>query len=51
MSFILFKLAGISQGIMGRVRDGTAAGVNAEETGMRARLLAESAWDLVKDRT
>jgi len=25
--------------------------VNAEETGMRARLLAESAWDLVKDRT
>ena len=51
MSFNLFKLAGISQGIMGRVRDGTAAGVNAEETGMRARLLAESAWDLVKDRT
>ena len=51
MSFNLFKLAGISQGIIGRVRDGTAAGVNAEETGMRARLLAESAWDLVKDRT
>jgi len=51
MAFKGYEWAGKSQGIRGRERDGTAAGVNAEETGMRARLLAESAWDIVKDRT
>jgi aminoglycoside phosphotransferase (APT) family kinase protein len=47
LSFALFRLAAISQGIMGRVRDGTAAGADAAERGARAPLLAQVAWELV----
>jgi len=46
--FNIFKLAGILQGIMGRVRDGTAASKHAEERGNMVMPLAESAWDLVE---
>jgi aminoglycoside phosphotransferase (APT) family kinase protein len=46
--FNIFKLAGILQGIMGRVRDGTAASKHAEERGNQVAPLAEAAWDLVK---
>ena len=46
--FNIFKLAGILQGIMGRVRDGTAASKHAEERGNQVAPLAETAWDLVE---
>jgi len=46
--FNFFKLAGILQGIMGRVRDGTAASKHAEDRGDQVIPLAESAWDLVE---
>ena len=44
----IFKLAGILQGIMGRVRDGTAASKHAEDRGSQVAPLAEAAWDLVE---
>ena len=46
--FNFFKLAGILQGIMGRVRDGTAASKHAEDRGDQVIPLAEAAWDLVE---
>ena len=46
--FNIFKLAGILQGIMGRVRDGTAASKHAEERVNQVAPLAEAAWDLVE---
>ena len=46
--FNIFKLAGILQGIMGRVRDGTAASKHAEERSDQIVPLADAAWDLVK---
>jgi aminoglycoside phosphotransferase (APT) family kinase protein len=46
----LFRAAGISQGILGRVRDGTAASLRAEQVGKAARQLAETAWRLVEER-
>ncbi len=39
-----FRLAGICQGIVGRVRDGTAKGARASAMAERVPLLAESAW-------
>ena len=47
VAFSIFRIAAISQGIMGRVRDGTAAGEDAAERGARAPELAQVAWDLV----
>jgi aminoglycoside phosphotransferase (APT) family kinase protein len=44
VAFAMFRLVAISQGIMGRVRDGTAAGADAAERGARAPLLAQVAW-------
>ena len=46
--FNIFKLAGILQGIMGRVRDGTAASKHAEDRGNQVAPLAKTAWDLVE---
>ena len=46
--FNFFKLAGILQGILGRVRDGTAASKHAEDRGDQVIPLAEGAWDLVE---
>ena len=46
--FNIFKLAGILQGIMGRVRDGTAASKHAKERGNQVAPLAKAAWDLVE---
>jgi len=40
----MFRLAGILQGIMGRVKDGTAASAYAMEQGKRARPMAEAGW-------
>ncbi len=41
---IFFRLAGILQGIVGRVRDGTAANANAAANAGAVRPLAERAW-------
>ena len=42
------KVAGILQGIIGRVRDGTAASKHAEDRADQVRPLAEAAWSLVE---
>lgn len=47
VAFALFRLAAICQGIMGRVRDGTASDPNARRRGERARPLAEAGWAVV----
>jgi aminoglycoside phosphotransferase (APT) family kinase protein len=47
VAFALFRLAAICQGIMGRVRDGTASDPDARRRGERARPLAEAAWAVV----
>jgi aminoglycoside phosphotransferase (APT) family kinase protein len=48
MAYNMFRLAGICQGIMGRVVDGTAASEHAIESGKRARPLAEAGWRQVE---
>jgi aminoglycoside phosphotransferase (APT) family kinase protein len=47
VAFALFRLAAICQGIMGRVRDGTANDPNARRRGERARPLAQAGWAVV----
>jgi len=44
LSYNFFRLAGILQGIVGRVRDGTAASEHAEDRADRVRPLAEAGW-------
>ena len=44
LAYNMFRLAGILQGIMGRVKDGTAASAHAMEQGKRARSMAEAGW-------
>lgn len=44
LSFCLFRVAGIRQGIMKRVVDGNAANPHAREAGALARPVAELAW-------
>jgi aminoglycoside phosphotransferase (APT) family kinase protein len=44
LAYNSFRLAGILQGIVGRVRDGTANSPNAEATAARVPSLAEAAW-------
>ncbi len=48
MVYSLFKVAAICQGILGRVRDGTAASKHAEERGMNVFPLSKGAWSIVK---
>ncbi len=43
-AYNLFRLAGITQGIAGRVRDGTAANARAAEMAKRTPALAQAAW-------
>jgi len=43
-SYNLFRLAGICQGIVGRIRDGTAASAHASLMEARVPLLASAAW-------
>lgn len=47
LAFSMFRLAAISQGIMGRVRDGTASAADADKHGDRAPLLAQAAWAII----
>ena len=44
MAYNMFRLAGIVQGIMGRVVQGTAVSEKAIESGKRARPMAEAGW-------
>ncbi len=46
--FNLFKIAAILQGILGRVRDGTATSKHAEERGNQVFPLSEAAWASVE---
>jgi aminoglycoside phosphotransferase (APT) family kinase protein len=48
IAFNMFRLAAILQGIMGRVREGTAASARALESGARAKRLAEAGWRQVE---
>ena len=48
IAFALFRLGAIAQGIMGRVRDGTANDPRAIERGKRARPLGETGWAVVE---
>lgn len=48
MAYNMFRIAAILQGIMGRVKDGTAASQHAIESGKRARPIAEQAWAVVE---
>ncbi|MFC0283998.1 phosphotransferase family protein [Camelimonas abortus] len=47
-AYNLFRLSAISQGIAGRVRDGTANNPRAAEAGARAEPLADMAWEYAK---
>ncbi|HSW11495.1 MAG TPA: phosphotransferase [Solimonas sp.] len=48
MAYNLFRLGAILQGIMGRVKDGTAASKQAENMGRAAGPLAELGWQQVE---
>ena len=48
MAYNMFRLAGILQGIMGRVVDGTATSAHALEQGKKAKLMADAGWEQVK---
>ncbi|MCI3181011.1 phosphotransferase family protein [Caulobacter sp. CCUG 60055] len=47
-SYNLFRLAGICQGIVGRVRDGTAASSHAALMEARVPILAKGAWEFAQ---
>jgi aminoglycoside phosphotransferase (APT) family kinase protein len=47
-AYNFFRLAGILQGIVGRVRDGTAASAQAAENATRVRPLAERGWHFAR---
>ena len=47
--FSLFKVAGICQGILGRVRDGTASSDFAIQMGKRAKMFADLGWEKAKN--
>ena len=48
MAYNFFRLAAILQGILGRVRDGTAASAAAAEMAKQVRPLAETGWTFAK---
>jgi len=48
IAYNMFRLAAILQGIMGRVREGTAASLKAADAGARAKVLARLGWEQVE---
>jgi aminoglycoside phosphotransferase (APT) family kinase protein len=48
LAYNLFRFAAILQGIMGRVRDGTATAPDALKAGQAARPIAEVGWSIVE---
>jgi aminoglycoside phosphotransferase (APT) family kinase protein len=49
MAYNFFRLAAILQGILGRVRDGTAANAEAATMARQVRPLAETAWRFARE--
>ena len=49
LAYNFFRLAAILQGIVGRVRDGTATSDNAAAKGQMVRPLARKAWEFAKE--
>lgn len=49
MAYNIFRLAGISQGIVGRVRDGTASSAQAKEFESYVPILAKIGWSMVEN--
>jgi aminoglycoside phosphotransferase (APT) family kinase protein len=49
MAYNFFRLAAILQGILGRVRDGTAANADAATMARQVKPLAETAWHFAKE--
>jgi aminoglycoside phosphotransferase (APT) family kinase protein len=49
MAYNFFRLAAILQGILGRVRDGTAASADAAAMAGQVRPLAEAAWAFARE--
>jgi aminoglycoside phosphotransferase (APT) family kinase protein len=49
MAYNFFRLAAILQGILGRVRDGTAANAEAAAMARQVRPLAETAWRFARE--
>jgi hypothetical protein len=45
----MFRLAGITQGIAGRVRDGTASSDQAKQYGAFVPILSQMAWKIVEN--
>ena len=50
MAYGMFRLAAILQGILKRSIDGTASSPQARETGLKARAIAEVAWEQVRSK-
>ena len=48
MAYNFFRIAAILQGILGRVRDGTAANAQAAEMARQVRPLAETGWTFAR---
>lgn len=48
IAYNMFRLAGILQGIIGRVRDGTASNEHAAQMAERVKPLADVGWDYAK---
>ena len=48
MAYNFFRIAAILQGILGRVRDGTAANAQAAVMARQVRPLAETAWSFAR---
>jgi aminoglycoside phosphotransferase (APT) family kinase protein len=48
LAYNLFRAAGIAQGIMKRVQEGTAASLFAVEAGKKARPMAEHGWEFAQ---
>jgi aminoglycoside phosphotransferase (APT) family kinase protein len=49
LAYNFFRLAAILQGIVGRVRDGTASNENAAAMALMVRPLAEKGWDFAQE--
>ena len=48
MAYNIFRLAGIAQGIVGRVRDGTASSAQAKEYESFVPILGKLGWNIVE---
>lgn len=48
LAYNMFRIAAILQGIVGRVRDGTAANPNAQAMAAQVRPIAEAAWRIAR---